>query len=162
MQITIFKLLFNIFLHLRGKNRFKTEWYDILFKYFKSPTFSTTCPTAQLVVHQALFPIKKRHEIFREFESHRRQYHRNRVSSQCAELTIVSSLKHKNTQPLYIFSRVRVLHLNRLKERTWLHSFGILGSWWMDPHGGALGKRILMYCLKISGKPTENRFQFRI
>ena len=40
-----------------------------------------------------------------------------------AELTIVSSLKHKNTQPLYIFHRVRVLHLDRLKEGTWLHSF---------------------------------------
>ena len=35
-----------------------------------------------------------------------------------AELTIVSSLKHKNTQPLYIFNRVRVLHLDRLKEET--------------------------------------------
>ena len=41
-----------------------------------------------------------------------------------AEQPIGASLKHKNTQPLYIFSRVRVLHLNRLKERTWLHSFG--------------------------------------
>ena len=40
-----------------------------------------------------------------------------------AELTIVSSLKHKNTQPLYIFNRVRVLHLDRLREGTWLHSF---------------------------------------
>ena len=43
-----------------------------------------------------------------------------------AEETIGASLKHKNTQPLYIFSRVRVLHLNRLKERTWLHSFGLM------------------------------------
>ena len=42
-----------------------------------------------------------------------------------AELTIVSSLKHKNTQPLYIFNRVRVLHLDRLKEGTWLHSFAV-------------------------------------
>ena len=41
-----------------------------------------------------------------------------------AEQPIGASLKHKNTQPLYIFHRVRVLHLNRLKERTWLHSFG--------------------------------------
>ena len=40
-----------------------------------------------------------------------------------AELTIVSSLKYKNTQPLYIFNRERVLHLDRLKEGTWLHSF---------------------------------------
>ena len=40
-----------------------------------------------------------------------------------AEQTIGASLKHKNTQPLYIFNRVRVLHLNRLKEGTWLHSF---------------------------------------
>ena len=48
---------------------------------------------------------------------------RNRVLWICAELTIVSSLKHKNTQPLYIFNRVRVLHLASLKEGTWLHSF---------------------------------------
>ena len=41
-----------------------------------------------------------------------------------AELTIVSSLKHKNTQPLYIFNRVRVLHLDRLKEGTWVHRIG--------------------------------------
>ena len=40
-----------------------------------------------------------------------------------AELTIVSSLKHKKTQPLYIFKRVTVLHLDRLKEGTLLHSF---------------------------------------
>ena len=44
-----------------------------------------------------------------------------------AEQTIGASLKHKNTQPLYIFNRVRVLHLNRLKERTWLHSFDLTG-----------------------------------
>ena len=37
--------------------------------------------------------------------------------------TIVSSLKHKDTQPLYIFNRIRVLHLDRLKEGIWLHSF---------------------------------------
>ena len=43
-----------------------------------------------------------------------------------AELTIVSSLKHKNTQPLYILNRARVLHLDRLKEGTWLHSFGFV------------------------------------
>ena len=42
-----------------------------------------------------------------------------------AEQTIGASLKHNNAQPLYIFNRVRVLHLNRLKERTWLHSFEI-------------------------------------
>ena len=40
-----------------------------------------------------------------------------------AELTIVWSLKHQNTKPIYIFNRVRVLHLDRLKEGTWLHSF---------------------------------------
>ena len=43
-----------------------------------------------------------------------------------AEQTIGASLKHKNTQPLYMFNRVRVLHLNRLKERTWLHSFAFI------------------------------------
>jgi hypothetical protein len=58
-----------------------------------------------------------------------------------AEQTIGASFKHKNTQPLYISNRVRVLHLNRLKERTWLHSFGkmALGEvgvslpWWCHP-----------------------------
>ena len=40
-----------------------------------------------------------------------------------AQLTIVWSLKHHSTQPIYIFSRLRVLHLDRLKEGTWLHSF---------------------------------------
>ena len=43
-----------------------------------------------------------------------------------AEQTIGAGLKHENTQPLYIFSRVRVLHLNRLKEQTWLHSFAFV------------------------------------
>ena len=38
-------------------------------------------------------------------------------------LTIVWSLKHQNTQPIYIFNWVRVLHLDSLKEGTWLHSF---------------------------------------
>ena len=42
-----------------------------------------------------------------------------------AELTIVSSLKQKNTQHLYVFNRVQVLHQEWLKEGTWLHSFGI-------------------------------------
>ena len=51
-----------------------------------------------------------------------------------AEQTIGASLKNKNTQPLYIFKRVRVLHLNRLKEWTWLHSFAnwspsVINSW---------------------------------
>ena len=40
-------------------------------------------------------------------------------------LTIVWSLKHQNTQHIYNFSRVRVLHLDRLKEGTWLHTFGL-------------------------------------
>ena len=39
-------------------------------------------------------------------------------------LTIVWSLKHQNTQPIYVFNRVRVLHLNGLKEGSWLHSSG--------------------------------------
>ena len=37
--------------------------------------------------------------------------------------SIVWSLKHQNTQSIYIFNRVRVLHLDRLKEGTWLYSF---------------------------------------
>ena len=40
------------------------------------------------------------------------------------QLTFVWSLKHKISQPIYIFNRVRALHLDRLKEGTWLHSFG--------------------------------------
>ena len=44
-----------------------------------------------------------------------------------AEQAIGASLKHKNSQPLYMFNRVRVPHLNSLKERTWLHSFGFSG-----------------------------------
>ena len=42
--------------------------------------------------------------------------------NQC-RATIVSSLKHKNTQPIYIFNRVRIFHLDRLKEGTWLYNF---------------------------------------
>ena len=38
------------------------------------------------------------------------------------QLTFVSSLKHQISQPSYIFNRIRVLHLDRLKG-TWLHSF---------------------------------------
>ena len=37
-----------------------------------------------------------------------------------AELTIGATLKHKNTQHLYIFNRIRVLHLNRLKGTRYL------------------------------------------
>ena len=40
-----------------------------------------------------------------------------------AELTIVWSLKHQNNPTYIYFQRVRVLHLDRLKEGTWLHSF---------------------------------------
>ena len=58
-----------------------------------------------------------------------------------AELTIVSSLKHKNTQPLYIFNRVRVLHLDRLKEGTWLHSFAL--------HQVVHWKKIILFCVVI-------------
>ena len=39
------------------------------------------------------------------------------------QLTIVWNLIHHSTQPILIFSRARVLHLDRLKEETWLHSF---------------------------------------
>ena len=44
----------------------------------------------------AFFLIKKRHENFREFELHRRQYHRNRVSSQCARVSLVEQDKNEN------------------------------------------------------------------
>ena len=57
-----------------------------------------------------------------------------------AEQTIGASLKHKNTQPLYIFSRVRVLHLNRLQERTWLHSFD-----WEFVHPALSSQRVILY-----------------
>ena len=44
-------------------------------------------------------------------------------------LTIGWSLIHHSTQHILIFSRVRVLHLDRLKEGTWLHSFGLHVPW---------------------------------
>ena len=40
----------------------------------------------------------------------------------------ISAEQTIGAQPLYIFNRVRVLHLNRLKEQTWLHSFGRITS----------------------------------
>ena len=55
-----------------------------------------------------------------------------------AEQPIGASLKHKNTQPLYMFNRVRVLHLNRLKERTWWHSFD-----WVQKQ---IPDQLLSYC----------------
>ena len=39
------------------------------------------------------------------------------------QLTIVWSLIHHSTQTNLIFSRVKILHLDRLKEGTWLYSF---------------------------------------
>ena len=40
------------------------------------------------------------------------------------QLTIVWSLgTHQSTQPILIFSRVRILHLKRLENVTWFHSF---------------------------------------
>ena len=36
------------------------------------------------------------------------------------QLSFVWDLKHHISQPLYIFNRARVLHLDRLKEGTWL------------------------------------------
>ena len=53
-----------------------------------------------------------------------------RIDSQYSsqQLTFVWSLKHHISQPFNIFNR-RVLHLDRLKEGTWLHSFGIMRYW---------------------------------
>ena len=39
------------------------------------------------------------------------------------QLTIVWSLVHHSTQPILIFFRVRVLHLDRLKELVWGHRY---------------------------------------
>ena len=36
--------------------------------------------------------------------------------------------RYAGTRCIYIFNRVRVLHLNRLKEGTWLHNFGNSGG----------------------------------
>ena len=49
------------------------------------------------------------------------------IDSQCSsqQLTIVRSLIYDSTQPILVFSGVRVLHLARLKEGTWLNSFGL-------------------------------------
>ena len=54
------------------------------------------------------------------------------------QLTILWSLIHHSTQPILIFFRVRVLHLDRLKEGTWLHSFESV-KW-----------QLLGYCLHLS------------
>ena len=58
---------------------------------------------------------------------------------------LVSSLKHKNTQPLYILYRVRVLHLDRLKEGTWLHSFAF--DW-------------LLHAICMNWKQSEGKIHF--
>ena len=42
-------------------------------------------------------------------------------------------MNHQNNQPISIFNRVSVLHLDRLEEGTWLHSFG--KSRWYAMHG---------------------------
>ena len=41
-------------------------------------------------------------------------------------LLLIWTLLYHNTQPVSIFSRVRIFHLERLEKVTWLHSFGIL------------------------------------
>ena len=73
-----------------------------------------------------------------------------------AEQAIGASLNHKNTQPLYMFNKVRVLHLNSLKERTWLHSFGfthnmffVAMSWFND--------KWTYWLLEKLGRVVENR-----
>ena len=38
------------------------------------------------------------------------------------QFTFVWSLKHQISQPIYILNKVRVFHLDRLKEGTWLHT----------------------------------------
>ena len=43
------------------------------------------------------------------------------------QLTFAWSLKHQISQPIYIFNRVKVFHLDRLKKGTWLHCFGHSG-----------------------------------
>ena len=39
-------------------------------------------------------------------------------------LLLIWTLLHHNTQPVLIFSRVRIFHLERLEKVTWFHSFG--------------------------------------
>ena len=45
-------------------------------------------------------------------------------SQYSSQYLTIWSLKHQNTKHIYIFNKVRVLHLNRLKEGTWLLIFG--------------------------------------
>ena len=73
-----------------------------------------------------------------------------------AELTTVWSLKHKNTQSLYIFNRVRVLHLDRLKEGTWLHSFGCCNLKIVDDV-----RRSNTLCANIRDTPLSRSLVFR-
>jgi hypothetical protein len=48
--------------------------------------------------------------------------------------------------PLYIFSRVRVLHLNRLKERTWLNSFAWQRLEWKEQSDWQLALKCNTWC----------------
>ena len=50
------------------------------------------------------------------------------------QLTIVWTLIHHSTQPILIFSKARVLHLDRLKEGTLFHSFGWNKRWFAARH----------------------------
>ena len=38
-------------------------------------------------------------------------------------LLLIWTFQHHNTQPVLIFSRVRITHLERLEEGTWFHTF---------------------------------------
>ena len=57
----------------------------------------------------------------------------------------IKTLGLKNTQPLYILYRVRVLHLDRLKEGTWLHSFAF--DW-------------LLHAICMNWKQSEGKIHF--
>ena len=55
-------------------------------------------------------------------------------------LLLIWTLQHHNTKPVLIFSRVRIIHLERLDEGTWFHSFG------------------MTYCLCLNWKPIDDWF----
>ena len=43
-------------------------------------------------------------------------------------LLLIWTFQHHNTQPVLIFSRVRIIHLERLEEGTWFHSFDLIST----------------------------------
>ena len=76
------------------------------------------------------------------------------------QLSFVWDLKHHISQPLYIFNRARVLHLDRLKEGTWL--LYLAGGSKTAPRILIMGARIFQaYDLPTGAYLLTNQFQLK-